>query len=238
MDFVGKLRKKIHIKTFDRGLEAFYLRALGKNLSDKNSDRGILGSYYEFGTGSKVVTLCEFLKAANKFYTSHKSEKLKIFAFDSFEGLPAPAVKADQLLSWKKGEYAGSIEHVKNKIDNLKLKINPDITYIKGVYEKTLDEALREKLKNFPPSIITIDVDYYSSTKTVLDWLVPILPSACIFYFDDIWAFAGNPNYGQIKAINEFNVDKKNGTLTPYPILGYASQTFIYSRPEFEYLKL
>ena len=160
---------------------------------------------------------------------------MNIFAFDSFEGLPAPTVKADQHPSWKKGEYAGSIEHVKNKIDNLKLKIKPDITYIKGFYEKTLNNELREKLKRFPPSIITLDVDYYSSTKTILDWLVPLLPSACIFYFDDIWAFAGNPNYGQIKAINEFNADEKNGTLTPYPLIGFPSQTFVYSRPEFEY---
>ena len=236
MGFLGKIKKKIHNKTFDRTLNAFYLRALEKNLSDKNSNRGILGSYYEFGTGSKVVTLSEFLIAADKFYNTYKLEKLKIFAFDSFEGLPTPAVEADHHPSWKKGEYAGSIEHVKNKIDNLKLKIKLDITYIKGFYEKTLDEALREKLKNFPPSIITLDVDYYSSTKTILDWLVPILPSSCIFYFDDIWAFAGNPNYGQIKSINEFNADKKNGTLTPYPIIGYASQVFLYSKPEFEYL--
>ena len=66
MKFESHIKNMLHMKTFDRTLKAFYLRALGKNLSDKNSNRGILGSYYEFGTGTKVVTMCEFLKAAKQ----------------------------------------------------------------------------------------------------------------------------------------------------------------------------
>ncbi|MBU0579718.1 MAG: class I SAM-dependent methyltransferase, partial [Candidatus Margulisbacteria bacterium] len=107
---------------------------------------------------------------------------------------------------------------------------------IKGFYNNTLTEKRREQLKSNPPSIINIDCDYYTSTITVLNWLLPLLSSGCIFRFDDIWSFHGNPNYGELKALKEFN-KKGEGQLTSFPVLGLNSFAYMFSKPEFEYLQ-
>ncbi len=108
-----------------------------------------------------------------------------------------------------------------------------NIQFIKGFFEDSLTIELRDKLKRWPPSIVTVDVDYYSSTKIVLKWLRPILPSGALVYFDDIWDFHGHPRYGQLGAINEFN-EEHNGQLVPFPVLGMANSAFIFSQKELE----
>jgi hypothetical protein len=109
-----------------------------------------------------------------------------------------------------------------------------NIHFIEGNFDKSLTKKLQNSLLRFPPQIVTIDVDYYTSTKTVLEWLQPILKSGTYIYFDDIWAFHGHPDKGQVKAIREFN-ERGEGYLTSFPQAGLASMTYLYARKEFEY---
>ena len=55
-----------------------------------------------------------------------------------------------------------------------------------------------------------------------------------LFYFDDIWSFHGNPNYGQLRAIKEFN-SEEDGLLTEFHRAGKTSGSYIYSRKDYEY---
>ena len=68
------------------------------------------------------------------------------------------------------------------------------VTYTKGYFKQSLTDALIEKLKAFPPSIVTIDVDYYTSTLESLRWLDRFIASGALIYFDDMWAFHGHPD--------------------------------------------
>lgn len=61
-----------------------------------------------------------------------------------------------------------------------------------------------------------MDADFHSSTLTAFTWIQPILASGVLFRFDDIWAFYGHPEKGEIKAINDNEL--KNGTLTQFLI--------------------
>ena len=45
------------------------------------------------------------------------------------------------------------------------------VQYIKGTFEESLTDALIEQLRPFPPALVTIDVDYYTSTLESLSWL-------------------------------------------------------------------
>jgi len=80
-----------------------------------------------------------------------------------------------------------------------------NVRFIQGFFEDSLTSELAKDLATHPPSIVTVDVDYYSSTKSVLEWLLPFTPTGCLFYFDDIWLFYGHPQMGQVAAINELN---------------------------------
>ena len=46
-----------------------------------------------------------------------------------------------------------------------------NVKFIKDYYENSLTYELRNTLVDNPPSIVNIDVDYYSSAKTVLEWI-------------------------------------------------------------------
>ena len=194
------------------------------------------GTYYEFGVGWGG-TLTNYFSGLEKFCNDFQEvpKNFQIFCFDSFEGLPPSENPADKHPDWVKGAMAHSIEEIKQKLKTNNFSKNfENIKFIKGYFDKTLTSSLRDELSSFPPEIVTVDVDLYSSTKIVLEWLRPFLMSGTLFYFDDIWAFHGNPNYGQLKAINEFN-EMKNGLLTPFRHLGLQDQSYIYSNKIYEY---
>ena len=193
-------------------------------------------TYYEFGVGWGG-SLIKFISALRLFCKFSKTNiySYQIFGFDSFEGLPEKKRTKDDHKGWKKGQFSKSLSEIKQIVRNLGIDLRRNtVNFFKGYFENVLTPALREELKEYPPTIINIDCDYYSSTKTVLEWLRPMLISGTIFYFDDIWGFNGHQNYGQLAAIREFN-EAGEGKLTSYPSLGLSSKAYMYSRKEFEF---
>lgn len=95
-----------------------------------------------------------------------------------------------------------SLSHCQALVNKLKI---PNVELTQGLYENSLTESLAEELKAYPPGIVNIDVDFYTSTVTVLEFLKPLLRSGVIIYFDDVWSFNGDPTRGQLRAIGEFN---------------------------------
>jgi hypothetical protein len=191
-------------------------------------------AYYEFGVGSGY-TLINYVEALKTFCkdTGEDFYNYHIFLFDSFEGLPEKKDFRDSSPTWSKGSFAHDISEIKNLLVKAGVDLNREtVHFVKGYYEETLTPTTQERFKEHRPRIVTIDVDYYSSTKTVLDWLEPLLSSGTIFYFDDIWAFHGNPEFGELAAIKDFNGSEK-GYLTPCHIFsgGYLSDCcYMYSK--------
>jgi hypothetical protein len=75
---------------------------------------------------------------------------------------------------------------------------------------------------------VMMDCDFYSSTKTVLEWIRPLLRDGTIFMFDDIWAFMGHPDFGELRAIREFNA-KGPGLLVPHYFGGPTQQVYVFT---------
>jgi hypothetical protein len=215
--------------------ERFFLGWLSRQhtFSSEFSPRNV---YFEFGisTGNSLV---RFINAAKIYCKRFKLPltDITIYAFDSFVGLPKKEVESDQHLDWHEGQFAGSRELVESRIKQTGFPMSK-VHLIEGFYEKSLTPELLNDLKSRKifPSIVNVDVDYYSSTKTVIDWLLPLLQSGCVFHFDDVWSFHGNPNMGQLKYINEFNSGSE-GRFTPNSMYGLDSHAFIYSKKEWEW---
>jgi len=106
-----------------------------------------------------------------------------------------------------------------------------NVHFIKGFFEDSLTPALASELSAYPPSIVTVDVDFYSSTKSMLKWILPFAPTGFLFYFDDIWLFYGHPEMGPLAAINESN-QSGIGYLIPYTELGttVGGRSFVFAR--------
>ncbi|MCI4353631.1 MAG: TylF/MycF family methyltransferase [Thermoplasmata archaeon] len=201
---------------------------------------GPWGSYYEFGVGGGD-TLVAFVRAIRDFERTagRLTDPFHVFAFDSFQGLPAPTSTKDQhsdgRRGWRSGDFAHSLGEVRRKIALQEPDLGRiDLNYVSGFYENSLTAELRGQLQRHPPAIVLIDVDFYSSTRTILDWLGPILRSGTQFYFDDVWSFRGDPEKGELAAIAEFN-RKGNGFLVNYPVdagMNLVSPRYVFFREE------
>jgi hypothetical protein len=214
-------------QTLDDSLRAWFLRALVRQETMALESWSPSRVYYEL---EYIYALKEFcrLSAADPY-------QFHIFGFDSFEGLPNKKCERDDHVTWHARKFSHPMSEVAKKVAGSGIDLRRGtVRFIKGYFEETLTTALRRTLGRWPPAIVTIDVDYYSSTKTILDWIRPLLSSGTLFYFDDIWAFHGNPNYGELAAIAEFNKSKEGG-LTPFPELGRISHAYIYWKREFEF---
>ena len=111
------------------------------------------------------------------------SSDYKIYGFDSFEGLPE---------DWKSdaGLIAGDGRCVKGCFS-----LNGNIPIIEGLelYKGWFNDTLPEYLKIAEPiSLLHVDCDLYSSTKTVLYGLNDYIKEGSIIVFDE-WFYNHNP---------------------------------------------
>jgi len=187
-----------------------------------------LGQYFEFGV-FKGASAIAFDRAVKGFFGEENlpPDQLKMYLFDSFEGLPEPEGEKDKVLGWEKGSYnSGGVENVRQILTHAGVTMDR-VSFIPGYYEDSLPKV------TFPEGtvagIVNLDCDYYSSTVTALDFLAGVVRPFTLVYFDDLHAFAGNPNKGQLAAIREFNErnDGKIG-LTPCPIFAHRYEGRIY----------
>lgn len=190
-----------------------------------------LGHYFEFGCYDGD-TLIDFLKVRDFFYEERGCEaSWKVFAFDSFEGLPAPTGVSDSHPFASKGSYKSQGEaRLLERIEKEGFTLD-EIKTFKGFFEESLTQELRDRLisEEVTASFVNIDCDYYSSTKTVLDWLEPLLQPGSIVYFDDVYFYDCNPNKGELLAIAEFNAAREGvAGLALAPILDRGHRCYLY----------
>lgn len=209
-----------------------YLDKLSKM---KNRGPTPSGTYYEFGTGWGG-TLAAFMLAAERHATERRLDAadFRVVAFDSFEGLPTTDHPADKHVGWTAGAFANSLDVIQQKMNTHPFAKRVPVRYVKGFFDESLTTKLMDELRTSPPAIVTIDVDFYTSTKVVLTWLSKFIASGALLYFDDMWSFHGHPQYGQPRAIREFPFEEL-GHLTSFDTFGEAGKSFLFTRKDFEY---
>ena len=124
---------------------------------------------------------------------------VKVYGFDSFEGLPEHWDLGEKVL--EKGHFSSDgavpFEH-------------KDIEYRVGLFEETVPEWRNEMLdQDRYLKIVHMDADLYSSTSYVLDQIKPLLRSGTLILFDELTHFPDHPQYKanrmhEYKAFMEF----------------------------------
>lgn len=156
-----------------------------------------IGDYLEFGVFNGT--------SLSNMYFAAKScglDSIRMIGFDAFEGLPPESEREDAGV-FKKGFYTCSFPQLEKCLE--RKGINPgDLTWIKGWYKDTLNQNTAEKY-NVKPGIVFVDCDTYSSSKSVLDFLVPLIDSPMIISLDD-WRLydLDIKGEGEYKSFNEF----------------------------------
>lgn len=180
-------------------LKPEYVKAL-KTLSESLGPDA-LGDYLEFGVshGTSLTCMHRALKELNL-------DKVRIFGFDSFEGLPDNA-KLEGNKYFVPGAFKSSIEKTKHFLSDNGIDWKKTFL-IKGWYSDTLTEELKQKHNITKASVIMIDVDIYSSSVEALNFCKSLIKDTSIIFFDDWYTFGyAEKNLGEKKAFYEFLKD-------------------------------
>jgi len=139
-------------------------------------------SVIEFGTSDGYA----FVKLLYATRYLRLDKRVVVHGFDSFEGMAAPANAKDENWvsrdNWVPGQYKGSYE----ALDAYCAKRCSNYRLHKGYFERSIDDAFLASIREWPPVLIWIDADYYSSARTVFERLVNQIPNGCVIYFDEL----------------------------------------------------
>jgi O-methyltransferase len=157
-----------------------------------------IGDYLEFGVFNGT-------SLSNMYFTTRKLglTSMRLFGFDAFEGLP-PESEYEDAGVWKRGFYTCSLSQLeqclrRRNVDTHKIHI------VKGWYKDTLNQDTIRKFGFDNPGIIFIDCDTYSSSKSALNFVAPLIQDAVIICLDD-WRLydLDLKGLGEYKSFNEF----------------------------------
>jgi hypothetical protein len=134
--------------------------------------------------------------------------KNTVYGFDTFAGVDAP---------WG-GTASGSMQefNIGGKPPSEVIPIDPlvrygknigekrpffkNVSFIKGLFEDTLPAFIEQQSKDI--TLLHIDCDIYSSTKTIFKYCKQLIKPGCIVVFDELVNYKGYQNH-ELKAFSE-----------------------------------
>jgi hypothetical protein len=183
---------------------------------------GIGGPYLEFGVGRGLTLWLAWRSSRSLGLTC------PLWAFDSFEGLPASSSPIDTgHPSWVPGRYAVSEADVRKNIGRLGVDL-ADVHFVSGYFRESLAPERRGSLPE-QAAFVYIDCDMYESTVDVLDYLGGFLDHGTIVGFDDYFCWSPHRKSGEQIALSEFATSRPDLTFNPYLPIGWHGMSFFVS---------
>lgn len=192
----GSFRKKVAYDLILRPQHAYSIL----EAANQAKERGLKKiSVLEFGVANGAG-LMNIIKIAKKV-TKATGINIEIFGFDTGKGMPAPLDFRDHPEYYTTGDFPMNRDLLEQNTKN-------KATLIYGTVKDTINDFKKTISPEAPIGFISVDVDYYSSTKEVFELLDSkpehFLPLTYI-YFDDITLPHHNDKCGELLAIREFN---------------------------------
>jgi O-methyltransferase len=186
-----RLRPKL---TFEETLTPMYREGLRRLMGRYGADS--LGDYVEFGVynGTSLIAMDRVL---NELGLNH----VRLFGFDSFEGLPGTA-EFDDAGYWQPGAYQSDMEFTLRVLKTYNVRMER-VVLIKGFFESTLTPELKQTHRLQKASVIMVDCDMYLSAKEVLRFCQQLIVDEAMVVFDD-WHTLADKGLGEKRAFDEF----------------------------------
>jgi Macrocin-O-methyltransferase (TylF) len=149
----------------------------------------IPGNIIEFGVanGDSTRVIRNTLSKLERF--TRPGSRKKIFACDSFKGLPEKYENAEV------GTFACKPPRIRG------------VEIVEGYFQDSLTEELARRVGNV--SVASLDADLYSSTLCALRWLTPLLQTGSLLLFDE---FLGE-NESEKRAFEQWSEETKVATV-------------------------
>ena len=183
------------------------------------SFNGIDGDYLEFGCNGGMTFALAHREARRHAHGA------RLWAFDSFQGLPAPKGDKDDHPMWVEHTLATDLSRFHqlcsaNGIHRSSYEVVP------GFYENTLP-AMGSQEGPEDIALVFVDCDLYSSTKDVLEFLLPRLKHGMIIGFDDYHCWSADQLSGERQAMLELFQGEMRWRLVPFMRFGWHGESFI-----------
>jgi O-methyltransferase len=209
----------VPVRAFERKVD----QALDALLA--TSPRDAIGDYLEFG-----VSFGTSMAAVHRRVTRRGLTEMRLFGFDSFEGLPDVAAHDDDEGMWPPGTFRSDIDLTRKLLALQGLDIGA-VTLVPGWFDATLTDAVALEHGISHAGIVMIDCDIYTSAKEALAFCAPLLGDAAVLMFDDWHAGdLANRGLGEKRAFEELLVARPE--FESQPLGGYhaASEVFLLLR--------
>jgi O-methyltransferase len=206
--------------------EAAYRALLRRGLQElvALSDGKPVGDYLEFGVynGTSLVSAYRETEALGL-------GGLRLFGFDSFQGLPVAAATDDNA-TWKPGDWCADLPFTEAVLAAEGVDRNR-VVLIPGWFSDTLKAATSRAYGIATAAVIMVDCDIYTSAREALDFCTPLIGDRALVLFDD-WHSGGLAarNLGERKAFEEWLTHCGCFTAEPFGSYSSKSETFMVTR--------
>ena len=160
---------------------------------------GVRGDYFEFG-----VWRGKTFRWAHLMKHRYGLAEMKLWAFDSFSGLPAVERSRDEI--WEEGQFACSVSEFRQIVGASGIGAH-EYEIVEGFYSESLNESTHARVGDRRIAVAYIDCDLYESTAEALKFVSRHLAHGAILCFDDYYNYKAAPDQGEAKALAEFRRD-------------------------------
>jgi O-methyltransferase len=174
-----------------------------------------LGDYLEFGVYQGNSMLC-----SHRALESLDLEGVRMFGFDSFEGLPDVEEIGEV---WSAGQFRSDIEMTEERLTEGGIDWGRT-RLVKGFFSDTLNQDCLDMHAIEKASLIMIDSDLYSSAKEALEFCEPLIRDEAVIFFDD-W-LSTDKIHGEQLAFREFM--EANPELSAVEFGAYHEQSRVF----------
>lgn len=196
------------------------------------------GDYLEFGVfrGDSLAAAYHALESERAQVIAHSAgasddefkrwaqHPPRMFAFDSFEGLPGG--EGSRQVDYGQGAYSASEAVFRANIASKGVDLNRVIS-VPGFYDKSLTPEVKKKHNLRKASLVMIDCDLYESTVPVMNFLTDIVTQGTVLVFHDWFRFKGSPKQGEQRATREWLMRNPQIELIDYWREGPQAMAFL-----------
>lgn len=185
------------------------------------------GSYVEFGTAYGHSLRSAELAIQNAHFKELKINRIErqLYAFDTFDGFLSEAPE-DEHPTWNGKDFSCDYEKV---IKRFKKSPNvhiykTDVTNLQS--DNNSADSARFEIQG-KVALVLFDLDLYMPTLCALNWIYPRLQTGTYLMFDELYAFKGEKNKGETRAIAEFLEVHQNVVLEKVGVYGAGGCIFL-----------
>lgn len=225
--YVERERLRVRLRDRRRAVpEAPFRDLLHRGLEQliARGGREHLGDYLEFGVYNGTSLVSTFRETQAMGLTN-----VRLFGFDSFQGLPEAAA-TDDGGKWQPGAWRSDLEFTEAVLDAEGVD-RRRVTLVPGWFSDTCNEATARRHKITKASVIMVDCDIYTSTREALNFCAPLIKDQALILFDD-WNTGdlAAKNLGERKAFDEWLREWGCFSAEPFGTYRVKSETFMVTR--------